>query len=404
VRSPRIATLTLIEQAAVCPLRNLLESVRISIHPKSLQRLEGMEEPQHSSTQPYLPSDEYRPEPAVEQPPPAWMDGSIRIGIHTSIAGEIASALDLAHNLGANALQIFSASPRMWRRPADGSKRVDPSAQRFRARREELNLGPLVIHDNYLINLASPDRILRVRSIQAFHEEIVRAVALGADFLVAHPGSGKGASMSAAISAIADGLKQAARGVKFENLRILLENTAGQGTSVGSRFAEIKSIIDQCPELPLGVCVDTAHLFAAGHDLRSVEGLEKALAEIDATVGLARVSVIHVNDSKAALGSHLDRHEHIGKGKIGRDAFRRILNHPQLAGRAFILETPIDRPGDDRRNVETLWRLVGITPRRVGPVADGFRIRRSGKKSAKAKSRAARSHRASAKKSKRQKR
>lgn len=382
----------------VCGTRS--NPLEYQYHPKLSQRVEGMEEPQHSSTQPYLPSDEYRPEPVPEPAPPAWMDGSIRIGIHTSIAGEIASALDLAYNLGANALQIFSASPRMWRRPANGAKGVDPSALRFRARREELKLGPLVIHDNYLINLASPDRILRVRSIQAFHEEIVRAIALGADFLVAHPGSGKGASMSAAISAIADGLKQASRGVNFGNLRILLENTAGQGTSVGSRFAEIKSIIDQCPELPLGVCVDTAHLFAAGHDLRTAEGLEGALAEIEATVGLARVLVIHTNDSKSALGSHLDRHEHIGKGKIGRDAFRRILNHPRLAGRAFILETPIDRPGDDRRNIETLWRLVGITPRRMGTVADGFPIRGSAKR----KSRIIRGHRSSAKKSRRRKR
>lgn len=359
-----------------------------------------MEEPQHSSSQAYVPSDEYRPEPVAKPSPPAWMDGSTRIGIHTSIAGEITSALEIANDLGANALQIFSASPRMWRRSASGSKAVDPSAQRFRARRDELKLGPLVIHDNYLINLASPDRILRVRSIQAFHEEIVRAIALGADFLVAHPGSAKGAAMSDAIWAIADGLKQAARGVKFENLRILLENTAGQGTSVGSRFAEIKSIIDQCPDLPLGVCVDTAHLFAAGHDLRSVEGLDAALAEIDKTVSLERVFVIHTNDSKSALGSRLDRHEHIGKGKIGREAFRRILNHPMLAGRAFILETPIDRPGDDRRNVETLWRLVGVTRRRVGSAVDGFPIRRS---AAKRKS-ALRNRRKNAKKSKRSKR
>lgn len=335
-----------------------------------------MEEPQHSSNQQYLPGDEYRPEPVPPPPMPAWMDGSIRIGIHTSIAGDVVSALETASRLGANALQIFSASPRMWSRGPSGSKVADEGARRFRARREELGLGPLVIHDNYLINLASPERVLRVRSIQAFHDEIVRAVALGADFLVAHPGSGRGAGMNAAIAAIADGLKQAARGVNFESLRILLENTAGQGSSVGSRFAELKEIIDQCPELPLGVCVDTAHLFATGHDLRRAEGLESALREIDRTVGLKRVFIVHVNDSKAALGSRLDRHEHIGKGKIGREAFRRIVNHPALAGRAFILETPIDRPGDDRRNVETLWKLVGMKAGGDRAAADGFRVRR----------------------------
>ena len=360
-----------------------------------------MEEPQHSSTQSYVPSDEYRPEPVTKPLLPAWMDGSIRIGIHTSIAGDITSSLEIAHNLGANALQIFSASPRMWSRGPSGSNVADAGAQRFRDRRVELGLGPLVVHGNYLINLASPERVLRVRSIQAFHDELVRAAALGADFLVAHPGSGKGARMSSAIVAIADGLKQAARGVNFNGMRILLENTAGQGTSVGSRFAELKSILDQCPDIPLGVCVDTAHLFAVGHDLCRPGGLEGALKEIEQTVGLERVFVVHVNDSKAAMGSRLDRHEHIGKGKIGVEAFRRILNHPLLAGRAFILETPIDRPGDDRRNVRLLWRLVGIKPKRTGNVADGFPVRRSKRKAAKKRSSGVSTRRVKAKRRKR---
>lgn len=360
-----------------------------------------MEEPQHSSTQAYVPSDEYRPEPVTKPLLPAWMDGSIRIGIHTSIAGDITSSLEIAHNLGANALQIFSASPRMWSRGPSGSNVADAGAQRFRDRRVELGLGPLVVHGSYLINLASPDRVLRVRSIQAFHDELVRAAALGADFLVAHPGCGKGAHMSSAVAAIADGLKQAARGVNFNGLRILLENTAGQGTSVGSRFAELKSILDLCPDLPLGVCVDTAHLFAVGHDLCRPAGLDGALAEIAQTVGLERVFVVHVNDSKSAMGSRLDRHEHIGKGKIGVEAFRRILNHPLLAGRAFILETPIDRPGDDRRNVRMLWRLVGIKPKRTGNVADGFPVRRSKRKQVKKRAGSATARRTKAKRRKR---
>lgn len=138
----------------------------------------------------YDPSDEYRPEPKPAPQPSPWLDGSFRIGIHTSIAGDIASALDSAAKLGANALQIFSASPRMW--PRAGSRIADADAARFRARRTELGLGPLVVHDNYLINLACPDRVMRAKSIQAFHDELVRAVALGADYLVAHPGSGLG--------------------------------------------------------------------------------------------------------------------------------------------------------------------------------------------------------------------
>lgn len=332
-----------------------------------------MEEP-HSSTLQYIPSDEYRPEPETKPLLPVWLDGSARIGIHTSIAGDICSALDIAKGLGANALQIFSSSPRIWSRGTLGSKAMDASSARFRARREELKLGPLVIHTNYLINLASHQPILRVRSIQAFRDEIVRAVSLGADFLVMHPGCACGLELNSAIAAIADGLKQAARGVSFGGLRILLENTAGQGTSVGSRFSELRAILDQCTELPMGVCLDTAHLFAAGHDLRQAKGLERALAEISGTVGLERVFVIHMNDSKGALGSHLDRHEHIGKGKIGLDGFRRVLNHPQFAGRAFILETPIDRPGDDRRNVDLLWKLVGEKPRNIRGAADGFAI------------------------------
>lgn len=338
-----------------------------------------MEEPQHSSSAQFLASDEYRPEPELKPLLPAWLDGSARIGIHTSIAGDICSALELANNLGANALQIFSSSPRMWSRGAIGSKAIEASSARFRARRAELKLGPLVIHTSYLINLASCERVLRVRSIQAFHDEIVRAVSLGADFLVTHPGCACGSPVEAAIASIADGLKQASRGINFGGLRVLLENTAGQGTSVGSRFSELRAIIDLCPNLPLGVCVDTAHLFAAGHDLRHAQGLEGALAEISSTVGLERVFVIHVNDSKSARGSHLDRHEHIGKGKIGRQGFHGILNHPQLAGRAFILETPIDRPGDDRRNVDALWRLIGEKPRSTRGAADGFSIQQRGK-------------------------
>lgn len=321
----------------------------------------------------YDPADEYRPEPPAPPEIPAWKDGSSRIGIHTSIAGDVARALELAHGLGANALQIFSASPRMWVR---GTSRVtEPDAKRFRERRKELGLGPLVIHDNYLINLASPSPVLRARSVQAFHQELIRALALGADYLVAHPGSGRDGTMEAAIAAIAQGLRQAVRGLKLGNLRILLENTAGHGASVGSKFEELKAILDACPDLPLGVCIDTAHLFASGWDIRKQAGLDATLTALGSAVGLDRVAVIHVNDSKTALGSRVDRHQHIGKGKIGIEAFRAILNHPSLAGKAFIAETPIDRPGDDRRNVATLWKLVGKTV--VASGKDGMKPRKA---------------------------
>jgi deoxyribonuclease-4 len=336
----------------------------------------------------YDASDEYRPEPEPIPEPPAWLDGSFRIGIHTSIAGDIAGALDSAAKLGANTLQIFSSSPRMWPR---GSARIaEADAARFRERRAGLGLGPLVIHDNYLINLASPDRVMRTKSIQAFHDELVRAVSLGADFLVAHPGSGLGTDREQAIAEIAQGMRHAARGMNLGGLRILVENTSGMGSAVGARFEEIKAILDQTRDLPMGVCLDTAHTLEAGYDITSLEGLEATIAAVDRTVGLDRVYVLHVNDSKTPLGSRVDRHEHIGRGKIGLAAFGRILNHARLGpgmqglpGRAFILETPIDRPGDDRRNVRALWELVGVSPKQAPRAENGFSMLKA-KKNAKA--------------------
>jgi deoxyribonuclease IV len=346
---------------------------------------ESEDQPQHDARAGDAPRADAPDDEAYEEPPaarprvPDWMNGSFRIGIHTSIAGDIANSLDIARRLGCNALQIFSASPRSWAPELGGrARRTTPAeAARFRGRRARLSLAPLVIHDNYLINLAAAEPMLRVRSIQAFHEELSRAIALGADFLVAHPGSGRGAAPERAIEAIAAGLRQAARGIQFDALRILLENTAGQGTALGSRFEELAAILEACPGLPLGVCLDTAHLYAAGHDIGSAAGLERTLEAADRAFGLERVFVVHMNDSKAPLGSRVDRHEHIGKGRIGREAFRRILHHRELAGRAFILETPIDRPGDDRRNVRTIWELAGVLkPRTRRSAKKGRRARR----------------------------
>jgi deoxyribonuclease-4 len=315
--------------------------------------------------------DEFRPEPEKPVGPPFWQDGSVRVGIHTSIAGAISGALEHASKLGCNALQIFSASPRMW--PVGGSTLVPEAvAVEFRARREALRLGPLVIHDNYLINLCSPDRVIRVRSIQTFHDDIVRALALGADFLVAHPGSPLGADRRRAMSEVAQGIRQAARGMKLGRLRILLENTSGMGSALGWRFEELKTILADCRDLPMGVCVDTAHAFEAGYPIHTAEGLEKTLQILESTVGLRNVHVLHLNDSKTPFGSRVDRHAGLGRGEIGSDAFRRILNHPLLRGRTFILENPIERPGDDRRNVRTAWDLLGVPPEQAPPVTSGF--------------------------------
>jgi deoxyribonuclease-4 len=173
--------------------------------------------------------------------------------------------------------------------------------------------------------------------------------------------------------------------MKLGALRILVENTSGMGSAVGARFEEVKAILDQTGDLPMGVCLDTAHTLEAGYDITTEEGLETTLAEVDRTVGLGRVYVLHVNDSKTPLGSRVDRHEHIGRGKIGLAAFGRILNHarlgPGLQGRAFILETPIDRPGDDRRNVRALWELVGVSVRQAPKAEKGFSMLKAKKKS-----------------------
>ena len=312
------------------------------------------------------PEDEYRPEPEPEPLPPSWMDGRVRIGIHTSIAGSYLNALESARKLGCNALQIFSASPRMWQ---GGPARIpELDAATFRARREELRLGPLVIHANYLINLAAAQPMLRTRSIQAFHDEIVRAVALGADFLVVHPGARGEGSAALAIRTIVESVKQATKRVPMGRLKILLENTAGMGTAIGSRLEEVGEIVaGLLRDLPVGACLDTAHLFAAGYDIKSEAGLASTIGQIENTIGLGNIPVFHMNDSKTPLGGRVDRHEHIGKGKIGKEAFARILQHAQLsapveglAGRAFLAETPIDNPGDDRRNVAMLWELAGL--------------------------------------------
>lgn len=336
-----------------------------------------MPDPQHTLETQFDPEDEYRPEPEPEPQPPAWMDGSLRIGIHTSIAGSYLNALESAKKLGCNALQIFSASPRMW---AGGPSRIpEPDAAAFRARREELGLGPLVIHANYLINLAAAQSMLRARSIQAFQDELVRGLSLGADFLVVHPGSRGEGSATQAVSTIIESVKQATRRLRMGNFRILMENTAGMGNTMGSRLEEVAEIIYGLRELQVGACLDTAHLFAAGYDIASPNGLHATVAQIERTVGLENVPVFHANDSKVPLGGRVDRHEHIGKGKIGPDAFARILRHPRLGaspaeglpGRAFLAETPIDDPGDDRRNVAMLWELAGLQA--VAPEAEkGF--------------------------------
>ena len=279
----------------------------------------------------------------------------MRVGVHTSIAGALENAVRRAREIGCDTFQMFSANPRGWR-----AEELAPDVcRRFRAARKAAGLAPLVIHDNYLINLASAEPEVRKKSIAAFRGEIRRALALGADYLVAHPGSAKGSSAAEAVETCAESLKRAAGGFEFDGLMVLIENTAGQGSAIGRTFEEVAEIIAGAGgELPLGACIDTAHCFASGYSIHTPAGLREMLKALENTVGIKNVRVIHANDSKTAFNSHADRHEHIGKGQIGAEAFARIVRHPRLRDIPFICETPVDEPDDDKRNLEMMRTLA----------------------------------------------
>lgn len=282
---------------------------------------------------------------------------SRRIGIHTSSAGGVENSAERAYRLGCNTLQIFSSSPRQWKPYGLGR----PQCEQMQRLREKYDLKPLVIHTNYLVNLASTTEQFLRKSIEAFRGEIERALALCAEYLVLHPGSFRGADRergllqtAAAIAAASNGLDLAKGG-----LTILIENTAGAEFSLGSSFEQVAEVIEHVHgHVPVGACIDTCHTHVAGYDIVSEQGLRETLVQLDATIGLKNVRVWHCNDAKAARGSKLDRHQHIGKGTIGLEPFGRLLNDARLAHAAFIAETPIDVPGDDRRNVDALKNLV----------------------------------------------
>jgi len=230
----------------------------------------------------------------------------------------------------------------------------------LRKARERLDLKPLVIHVNYLVNLASLDPVVRARSIAAFRGELERADAIGAEYLVVHPGSYRGWSLEQGIAAFALGLKEAAEGIAFPQVTVLLENTVGCGAQIGCRFEELASIRElarDLTDLRVGYCLDTCHLYGAGFNIATAAGLARTVREVEGTLGFTNVRVIHANDSKGALGSRVDRHQHIGRGHIGKAGFRRMLAHPRLRSKPFILETPVEHPGDDRRNLDTLKEL-----------------------------------------------
>jgi deoxyribonuclease-4 len=273
-----------------------------------------------------------------------------RVGVHTSIAGSLTQAAERAHQIGCTSFQIFSSSPRMWRARDLATEEISA----FGRLRSRYHLSPLVIHTNYLVNLASPDPLLRKRSLEAFIGEVRRAEALEAEYLVLHPGSFRDGSREQGIRTLAASLREAIRKAPVKQTTILVENMCGQGNVLGGTFAELSDILTLLDGMPVACCIDTAHCFAAGMDIAAPEGLAAMIESLDRTVGLRRVPVIHANDSRSPLGSHRDRHEHIGKGGIGLAGFRRIVNHPALREKVFILETPLEADGDDRRNLQAI--------------------------------------------------
>jgi deoxyribonuclease-4 len=279
-----------------------------------------------------------------------------RIGIHTSTAVGVENAAERAYRLGCNAFQIFSSSPRQWKPYELGT----PQCAEMSRLRERYDLKPLVVHANYLINLAGGNPEFHAKSVAAFRGELERALALCADFLVVHPGSYRGLTRDEGLRRAALAIGQAAGGLGLKNsrLRVLIENTAGSEFSLGGNFEQVAELVHLLKQfVPAGACIDTCHTHVSGYDIVS-EGFGQTLDQLDQTVGLKHVFVWHCNDAKAERGSKLDRHQHIGKGSIGLELFRRLLNDARLAHAAFIAETPIDEPLDDLMNVNALKALV----------------------------------------------
>src|SRR5215813_3888207 len=292
--------------------------------------------------------------PVPKRPP---RHSSRRVGIHTSIAGGVELAAERAYRLGCNAFQIFSSSPRQWQPYELGRSQCDL----MNTLRQKYDLKPLVIHSNYLINLAGTNPAFLKKSIAAFRGELERGIALCADYLVLHPGSFHGSNREAGLQRTAESIAEASSRLDLaqSGLTVLIENTAGAEFSLGGTFEQVAELLELLKgTIPVGACIDTCHTHVAGYDIVTEEGRALTFSHLERTVGLKNVKVWHCNDAKAERGSRLDRHEHIGRGKLGVGVFRALLNDDRLKHAAFIAETPIDEPGDDLRNVQALKTLV----------------------------------------------
>ena len=280
-----------------------------------------------------------------------------RIGIHTSTTGGVERAVERAYRLGCNAMQIFSSSPRMWR----ASTPAIAQCNEFQRLAHLYDINPVVIHTSYLVNMCSKTPEFLEKSVVAFRGEVQRALALGAQYLVLHPGSFSGGTREEGLNCAVDSIERAVDGIDLagKNFKILIENTAGAEYSLGGSFEQVAELLRRLRKVaPVAACIDTCHTHVSGYDVVSADGLNDTLRQLEKTIKLENVPVWHCNDAKAARGSKLDRHQHIGQGTIGIETFRRLLNHPKLLDAAFIAETPVDEPGDDLRNVDALKAVV----------------------------------------------
>ena len=267
------------------------------------------------------------------------------LGAHMSIAGGVSQSLGRGNQIGCKCIQIFTRSSRQWAAKPYPAEEIEA----FKRAHKETGIQMIVAHDSYLVNLGAPDEKLRKKSIDAFVDELQRCEALEVPYLISHPGAHIGAGEAAGIKTIAKSIDQAHKACNGYSVKIALEITAGQGSVLGSRFEQMARIFDAVKESErLRLCFDTEHAFAAGYDLRSEAGYEQAFAELDRHIGLKRLVAFHINDSMKPLNSHVDRHEHIGKGHLGLETFQRLVNDPRFAGIPMCLET---EPGPDMKDI-----------------------------------------------------
>ena len=281
----------------------------------------------------------------------------LKLGAHMSIAGGVSYALERAASVKSNAVQVFTKNNRQWQGPPLAQVDVD----RWNEQKPIHQIGDAVSHASYLINMASPQEPLWEKSVVAHQDELKRAHAYAIPHVVLHPGSHTGSGLDGGIARIAAGLNRIhAATPECADTMTLLELMAGQGATIGGSITELRRIIDQVDDRArVGICMDTCHAFAAGYDLRTLDGYEAMLEELDRELGLAVLKCWHVNDSKGSLGSHLDRHVHIGEGEIGNEGFRFVLNDRRWDGIPMLLETPKeDDLKEDRMNLQRLCALV----------------------------------------------